>query len=54
MNKCIVCGKEGAVVMTITDGYMETGKFAVCPLGCPRKIVSKGVWFWKSKQIEQD
>jgi len=49
MGKCIVCGKEGAKEMDITDGYMDRGKFMVCLTGCYREIVGRGVAFWKSK-----
>jgi len=49
-NICIVCGKKGAVQMDITDGYMDRGKFFVCPDGnCHRKIVHDGVAVWQSK-----
>jgi len=47
--KCIVCGKSNAVKMSIMDGYMDTGEFNVCSTGCYRKIVAKGVSFWKRR-----
>ena len=51
-KKCVVCGKKGAVEMHITDGYMDSGKFDVCPTVCYRKIISKGVAFWLAKSKE--
>ena len=51
--KCEVCGKEGAKKIAIMDGYMDSGKFEVCPSGCYRTIVQDGVAFWLSKRKER-